>query len=103
MCPDLVEELAVADERGVEVDLERLGMIGEVVIRRIDGAAAGVPDARANDCWMTPEPGVGSPESAHSEGGGLDGWLLQVKGKHRDQSTLPGAGGYRPSACRASR
>ncbi len=107
VCPDLVEELAVADQRRVEVDLEGLGVIGEVVIRRLDGAPAGVADTRANNCWVTPEPGVGRPESAQPEGRGLDRGLLQVKWKHRDQSTLPREEGYgqvlvapRARACR---
>ena len=78
--PDLVEQLLVADDSRIEVELERFGVIGEIVIGRIDGRAAGVADARADDSWMTPEPGVWRPESAKTERGGLDiGRLLLIE------------------------
>jgi hypothetical protein len=69
-------------------------VIGEVVVGRIDGAAAGVADARTNDSWMTPEPGIRGPESTETERGGLDGGLLQIEGEHDNQSTPPVAAGY---------
>jgi hypothetical protein len=70
-------------------------VIGEIVVRRIDGRAAGVADARANDSWMTPEPGVRCPESAKAEGCGLDvGRLLLIEWKHRAQSTSLGPSCY---------
>jgi hypothetical protein len=46
-------------------------VVCEIVIGRIDRATAGIADARANDGWMTPEPGVGTPESTEAERRGL--------------------------------
>jgi hypothetical protein len=51
-------------------------VISEVVIRRIDGAAASVADAGANNSWMTPEPGIRCPESTEAERGSFNQRLL---------------------------
>jgi hypothetical protein len=74
--------LLVADQARIEVELERFGVIGEVVIRRRGRAAAGIADARANDGWVTPEPGVWCPESTEAERGGLDGNLREIERLH---------------------
>ena len=51
------------------------GVIREVVIRRKRRRAAGVTDARAKNTWMTPEPGIGGPESTERECRGVpDVW-----------------------------
>jgi hypothetical protein len=84
----VVEQRGVGQQARVEVELERLGVIGEVVIGRVRRAAAGVADAGADDGGVTPEPGVGGPESTQAEGRGLDdGRLLQVEGEHRVKHT----------------
>jgi hypothetical protein len=69
--PDLPQELLVGQLRRIEVDLEHLGVVGEVLIRRVGGAPAGIADARANDRRVTPELGVGPPESTEAEHRGL--------------------------------
>jgi hypothetical protein len=73
-------------------------VVGEVVIRRIDRAAAGVADARADDGWMTPEPGVGPPESTQAERRGLRCGGLAVEGELHASPTLPCPGGYAHAA-----
>lgn len=85
--PDLVEQLGVAQDPRVEVELEHLGVIGEVVIRRIVRGATGVADAGADDRGVTPEPGVGRPESTEAERRRLERRCLEVERKHRHQST----------------
>ena len=62
-------------------------MIGEVVIGRIDAAPTRVAHARANDGWMTPEPGVRTPESTKPEGGGLYGDGGVVERQHHAEHT----------------
>jgi len=43
---------------------------------------------------VTPEPGVGRPESTEAERGGLDGRLVLIEGEHDSQSTPPAPFGY---------
>jgi len=69
--PEDVEQLLVRDDARVEVDLDRFGVVAEVLVGRGVGRAAGIADARADDAGDAPEPGVGSPESAEGEGRGL--------------------------------
>lgn len=67
------QQFVVADRLGIEVDGDGLGMVGEVLVSRILGRAAGVADARADDARKTPELGVGTPESPEAEGRRLEG------------------------------
>ena len=63
-------------------------MIAEVVIGRVALRAAGVADTCANDCRVTPEPGVGSPESTEAERRSFDdGGLVEIEWEHHDQYT----------------
>ena len=39
-------------------------MIAERMVIRIYFRAAGIADTRTDNAWQTPEPGVGTPESA---------------------------------------
>ena len=92
--PEEVEELVVADDGRVEVDLERLGVVAEVVVRGIRMGAARVADAGAVDAGDGPEPGVGGPESADGERGGLEsGGPLEIDGRRRPRHGLNGCHG----------
>jgi hypothetical protein len=70
--PEQLEELLVRDDRRIEVERERLGVVTDVVIGRFAMLAARVADAGADDSWQTPEPGVRGPESTERERRGLD-------------------------------
>jgi hypothetical protein len=83
------EELVVRHDARVEVELERFAVIAQVVIRRIDAGAAGIADARADDSAVTPEPGVGRPESTEREGGRLGHRLGGVEEEHAVMCTPP--------------
>jgi hypothetical protein len=80
--PEHVEQLGIRDDARIEVERERFGVIAEVVIRRIDVASTRVSDARANDSWVTPEPGVRRPESTEREDRGLGMRLVLIDGLH---------------------
>jgi len=80
--PERGEQLVVRHDARVEVELERFAVIAQVVIGRIDEIATGVADARADDSAVTPEPGVGSPESTEREGCRLGHRLGGVEGEH---------------------
>jgi hypothetical protein len=73
--PERLEKVVVADHFRVEVDLERLGVVAEVVVSGGVERAAGIADTRAPYTFDEPEPGIGSPESTGAESGGL-----QVRG-----------------------
>ena len=66
--PENIQELAVGYSDRVVIYLEGLGMIAKAVIGGIFLCAARVANARANNSIDSPEPGIRSPESAHSEG-----------------------------------
>lgn len=70
--PEDVEQLLVGEARGVEVDLEDLGVVAYDTVRGIRGGPARVPDARAYDALEEPEPGIRPPESTGGEGRSLD-------------------------------
>jgi len=66
-------------------------MVAEVVIGRIGVRTAGVSNASTDDSWVTPEPGVGSPESTERECRGVP----DVRGAMRhDMPTLDEASSY---------
>ena len=67
--PEEVQEVAVGYHRGVELDLDGLGVISETAVSGADGGPAGVAHAGPHHPGHTPEPGVGSPESPQGEGG----------------------------------
>jgi hypothetical protein len=69
--PEQLDELAVRGDRWIVDDLDRLRVISEAVVRRRLLRAARVADTRGEDAAMTPELGVGSPESAEREDGVL--------------------------------
>jgi len=61
-----------ADHLGIKVDFDRLAVIADLTIRGIRLLASAIANAGSQDARETPEPGVGSPESAHGKGGGLE-------------------------------
>ncbi|VXB37234.1 hypothetical protein CURTO8I2_180079 [Curtobacterium sp. 8I-2] len=73
---DLEEELQqvpVRDPGRVEDDLDRLGVVAVVAVRRVRHVAAGVADAGADDAGTTTEELLRSPEASAGEDGGLGG------------------------------
>jgi hypothetical protein len=70
--PEDVEQLLIGDDVRIEIDLDRLAVVAQAVVGGVFPDAAGIAYARADDTLETPELGVGSPESAQAEGGGLD-------------------------------
>jgi hypothetical protein len=75
-------------------------VVGEIVVGRIGRGSAGVADARADDRGVTPEPGVGSPESTEAERGGFDeARRVKIEREHHDQSTRSTASGYTVDEC----
>lgn len=62
--PEYVQQLPVGYFLRVVVDLDRLGMVSQVMIGRIFLCSSGIPYACADDARQTPELGVRSPESA---------------------------------------
>jgi hypothetical protein len=79
-----IDQLRVGDDRGIEVDLEALGLIAQVTIGRIGVVTAGVAYARAPDSLDEPKLGIRSPESTDAKGGGRKrGRNLQVYGRNR--------------------
>jgi hypothetical protein len=91
--PEHCEQFVVRHDARIEVERERFRVIADVVVRRIRMRAAGIADARANDSAMTPEPGVGRPESTEREDRGLGDRLNDVEWfaiEHdRHTTTLP--------------
>jgi len=70
--PENIQQLLVCYPCRVKIDLDRFGMIAEAAVcRRVFGAAA-VADACPDNALHAPEPGVRSPESAKTEGCGLE-------------------------------
>lgn len=54
-------------------------MITDGPVGGIRSGAAGIADARANDTWKLPEPGIRSPESTEGERRCLgEGWRLKI-------------------------
>ena len=66
--PENIQKLAVGYSIRVVIYLESLGMIAKAVVGGIFLCAARVANARANHSIDSPEPGIRSPESAHSKG-----------------------------------
>jgi hypothetical protein len=66
--PENIQKLPVGDSGRVVIYLESLGMISKAVVGGISLCAARVANARANNSIDSPEPGIRSPESAHSKG-----------------------------------
>jgi hypothetical protein len=106
--PELREQLVVRDDLRVEVDCEGLRMITDALVRRIGLLATGIADARADDSSLTPEPGIGGPESTESEdrrfGDGLDHveWLLIDHDRHASIVAPMCSGGSAAMSTRAA-
>lgn len=66
-----VEQLVVGDDRGVVVYLYGLTVIAQVTVSGVRFCPASVADTGADNAWKTPEPGVGTPESAKCKGSRL--------------------------------
>jgi hypothetical protein len=62
--PEHVQQLPIGYSLRVVIDLDRLGMVSQVMIGRIFLCSSGIPYACADDAWQTPELGIRSPESA---------------------------------------
>ena len=69
--PDQVDDRLAGNLRRIKLDLERLGVILEIVIGRKFLPAAGVTDSRAVDAFDDPKLGVGSPKSPEGKGRNL--------------------------------
>ena len=62
--PEYIQKVMIRYHRRVVFDFNRFTVITETVIRGIFFVTARIADARADDTLETPEPGVGTPESA---------------------------------------
>jgi hypothetical protein len=58
-----LQELAVADFRRIEDDLDRLGVIAVVALSRIRHVAAGIADPRRYDAGHAPDQILHAPET----------------------------------------
>lgn len=76
--PEVGEEFFVADDVRVVVDRYGFGVVAEAVVGRVLFFPAAVADAGAQNALDGSELGVGTPESPHAEGGGLEGDLRGV-------------------------
>lgn len=70
--PENGQKVAIGDATGVVIDLNRLGVIPDILISGTDRPPAGVADAGPDDPFDGPEPGLDAPESPQTEGGGFD-------------------------------
>ncbi len=71
--PENIQQLRVGYYLRVEIDLKSLRMIADILIGRIRRCSPRIADARAEDAFKKPEPGIRPPESAKGERRGLDG------------------------------
>lgn len=69
--PEFVEQLLERDLFRIVIDLERLGVVAEVVVGGVSLCTAREADAGADDAGQTPKLGVRRPESAEGKGGRL--------------------------------
>ena len=69
--PKNFQEAAVRYDCRVKIDLDRLGMVAQVMVGWIRVGASRVADTRAEYPIEAPEPGVRAPESAKGKGRGL--------------------------------
>ena len=67
-CKEKGEQLFIADDVGIVVDLNGLGVVRQVVIGGVLGTPSGVAYTRPDNAVETPELGVGTPESAQGKG-----------------------------------
>ena len=82
--PEDFQQVVVSDLPGIEVDLDRLCMITDIAVVRIDRLATCISHACADNALDYPKLGVRSPESPQPEagrfenngGGRIDGWHL---------------------------
>jgi hypothetical protein len=77
--PEDVEQVGIRDARGIEVDLDGLGVVADRLVRGVSCGATGIANARANDAGNLPEPGIRTPESTERESRRLEiGWCNRV-------------------------
>ena len=69
--PEQIGQFPVGNLFRVEFDLNRLGMIPQFAVRGIFFCPPRVSHTGPLDSFDAPEPGIHSPESAESEGGGF--------------------------------
>ena len=67
-CPEQLQQLLERQQGWVVDQIYGFGVICEVVVRRVARSSTGVTDFCTQDTIKTPEPGVGSPESAECKG-----------------------------------
>jgi hypothetical protein len=70
--PEDIQQFLVGYLAWIIVDLDGLAVIAYIVVGGIRGRATGIANAGSYDARETPELGVGSPESTHGKGRGLD-------------------------------
>lgn len=81
--PEKLEELRVGYKFRIVVNLQRFSMIAEIMVGGIWLFPARIAYSGSDNSRDTPEPGVGSPESAQGKSGGLGlGWNLFIHGRH---------------------
>ena len=67
----VTDELSITDGLWIVIDADRFGMIADIAISGVWRLTACVSNTGADNAFETPEPGVWSPESPKSEGGGF--------------------------------
>lgn len=67
--PEEVGQFTVGEFFRDEFDLNRFGMIPQIVICRVFFGSSRVSDTGPRDAFNDPEPGIRSPESAECESG----------------------------------
>ena len=66
--PENIQQFPVRDTGGSKINLDRLGMVSQVVITRIRRSTSGISYPGPDNPRQAPKLGVGPPESAKSEG-----------------------------------
>lgn len=74
--PEHLEDVLEAGFFGVVVNVDRLGVVAEVVVGRVQLLPSCIADARSDDPFGRSELRLGKPKSGHPEGG-----LLRREGR----------------------
>ncbi len=80
--PENLQKSSVRNDPRIEIDLDRFRMVAEIMICRVRASSPRVTDARSDNSIETPEPGVGTPESAECERCGLQSVLTFSSCRH---------------------
>ena len=69
--PEEIRQFAVGYLSGIKFNLDRLGMISQIIVGGIVFCSSRVSDTSAYNAFDNPEPGIGTPESAERKGCGF--------------------------------